>query len=152
MWKENQKEVLKLKISEPCEEFRDYYDAMQSKISRLSIMDELLAGKLIFNRSCYSNLYTLIHTPIGMLSKAKGQVLRVAAVLHVLSCDSEDDEGNIFVSRVSDTISNEALLAAQDFVQTCCQHAAYVAGRGKIEDEIDCLTPTGTLLFYLHAK
>ena len=38
---------------------------------------------------------------IGMLSKAKGQVLRVAAALHVLSGDCEDDEGKIVMSDVS---------------------------------------------------
>ena len=29
-------------------------------------------------------------------------------------------------------------------MQTCCQHAAYVAGRGEIDDEIEWLTTTGT--------
>ena len=64
---------------------------------------------------------------IGMLSKAKGQVLRVAAALHVLSGDCEDDEGKIVMSdTIADTISEDTLLAAKNFVITCCQHAAYV--------------------------
>ena len=78
-----------------------------------------------------------------MLSKAKGQVLRVAAALHVLSGDCE---GKIVMSdTIADTISEDTLLAAKNFVITCCQHAAYVAGRGKIEDEIDSLLSTGKI-------
>lgn len=74
-----------------------------------------------------------------MLSKAKGQVLRIAAALHVLTGDSESSQGDITIADVSATISKEAILAAQNFVQTCCQHAAYVAGRGEIDDEIGLL-------------
>lgn len=79
-----------------------------------------------------------------MLSKAKGQVLRVAATLHVLSGDYEDDEGHIVMSdNIANSISENTLLAAKNFVMTCCQHAAYVAGREKIEDEIDSLLSVG---------
>ena len=74
-----------------------------------------------------------------MLSKAKGQVLRVAAALHVLAGDGEDEDGNITVAEVPEVICREAIIAAQNFVQTCCQHAAFVAGRGKIEDKVDSL-------------
>ena len=76
----------------------------------------------------------------GMLSKAKGQVLRLAAVLHVLFCDQLDQQGPITVHTVLATISKEAIIAAQDFVNVCCQHAAYIAGRGQIDDEISQLT------------
>ena len=34
------------------------------------------------------------------------------------------------------TVSSKAVLAARNFVDTCCQHAAFVAGRGLIENEI----------------
>ena len=76
----------------------------------------------------------------GMLSKAKGQVLRVAAILHVLFCDQLDEQGPITVRTVPATISIEAIIAAQDFVNVCCQHGAYIAGRGKIDEEISQLT------------
>ena len=70
----------------------------------------------------------------GMLSKAKGQILRTAATLHALFEDSVDPEsGELTISTV---ISDEALLASINFVDTCCQHAAFIAGRGIIEDEI----------------
>ena len=82
---------------------------------------------------------------IGMLSKAKGQVLRVAAAIHVLSCDTVDAVGNITVSIVPSTISVNAIVAAQNFVDTCCQHAAYIAGHGTVEEEISHLTAAGTL-------
>ena len=64
-----------------------------------------------------------------MLSKSKGLILRVAGVLHVLfQVDSPGD--------ISNTISEQAIIAAQDFVDTCCQHAAFLAGRGHIQDAI----------------
>ena len=40
---------------------------------------------------------------------------------------------------ISNEISEEALKAAIDFVQICCQHAVYIAGHGKIEEELDLL-------------
>lgn len=78
-----------------------------------------------------------------MLSKAKGQVLRTAAALSVLFSDSIDDDGKIAMSSIPSEISTRALLAAENFVDTCCQHAAYIAGRGKLEDEINRLSSTG---------
>ena len=68
----------------------------------------------------------------GMLSKSKGLILRVAGVLHVLfQLDTPDD--------IPDTISELAIVAAQDFVDVCCQHAAFVAGRGDIQEAIQQL-------------
>lgn len=66
-----------------------------------------------------------------MLSKSKGQVLRVAAVLHVLFMNPP--------TSIPSTISTKAITAAQNFVDTCCQHAAFIAGRGLIDEEIDHL-------------
>lgn len=73
-----------------------------------------------------------------MLSKSKGLILRVAAVMHVIfhlktPCD------------IPSQICSEALEAAEDFVDMCCQHAAFMAGRGEIKDEIQQLQ-TGTYL------
>ena len=59
-----------------------------------------------------------------------GQTLRVAAAMHVLF-RLEDEEP--FPS----TISVQAINAAIDFVEVCCQQTAYIAGRGKICDEIN---------------
>ena len=78
-----------------------------------------------------------------MLSKAKWQVLRVAAVLHVLFSDGVGEDGKIIVLDVEKIIQTKAIIVAKNFVDICCQHAAYVAGRGDIEDEIESLSSAG---------
>ena len=47
------------------------------------------------------------------------QTLRTSAALHVLFSIDED-------APLSSTISNEAINAAIDFVEVCCQHTAYI--------------------------
>jgi pyruvate/2-oxoglutarate/acetoin dehydrogenase E1 component len=75
-----------------------------------------------------------------MLSKSKGQVLRLSAAFHILFCDTDIDlseEGmEIEVAEVSTQAADSAIVAAQNFVDTCCQHAAFIAGRSNIDDEI----------------
>lgn len=78
-----------------------------------------------------------------MLSKSKGQVLRVAAVLHVLFVDPST------LSTIPSLISVEAITAAQNFVDTCCQHAAFIAGRGLVNEEIQHLV-SGPLSYTLY--
>jgi hypothetical protein len=67
-----------------------------------------------------------------MLSKSKGQILRVAATFHVFF--HWESPHNI-----PNEISDTALKAAIDFVQTCTQHAAYLAGREGIQEAIDSI-------------
>ena len=65
-----------------------------------------------------------------MLSKSKGQILRVAATLHVL----------FHVNTplvIPDVISTEAIKAAIDLVDVCIQHSAFLAGRGDVHDRIE---------------
>ena len=60
-----------------------------------------------------------------MLSKAKGQILRVAACIHVLFSDFKGHEhDNIIptIHQISPEISEAAIVAAQNFVEICCQH------------------------------
>ena len=64
-----------------------------------------------------------------MLSKSKGQVLRVAATFHVLFHRNTP-------LNIPDVISAEAILAATNFVELCLQHAAFLAGRGDIQEAI----------------
>ena len=74
-----------------------------------------------------------------MLSKSKGQVLCVSAAFHVLFCDSDidlNDQEDVKVADVTTQIADTAIVAAQNFVETCCQHAAFIAGRSDINDEI----------------
>ena len=82
-----------------------------------------------------------LYVRLGMLSKSKGQVLRVAAVLHVLFVDPST------LPSIPSVISIEAINAAQNFVDTCCQHAAFIAGRGLVDDEIDHLV-SGAYVMY----
>lgn len=127
-----------------------------------------------------------------MLSKAKGQVLRVSVALHALFCDASeddfvvdirgsDDEENAEVDSHSDDgqsdeevgvtarhnkaagsndsyedkedviikdppkvsskvpliISKRAIVAAENFVDVCNQHTAFIAGRGQLASEIE---------------
>ena len=73
----------------------------------------------------------------GMLSKSKGQILRVAAVMHTLFQlkPLHDDEAITYI--IDNEISLEALEAAIDFIQTSVQHAAYIAGRSTMAKEVE---------------
>lgn len=71
--------------------------------------------------------------PTGMLSKSKGQILRVAATLHVLfNIETPLD--------IPSEITTAAIKAAINCVDVCIQHAAYLAGRGGIEETIEEIT------------
>ena len=75
-----------------------------------------------------NTLYFLI--PTGMLSKSKGQILRVAATMHVLFHINEP-------LNIPEIIGEDAVKASENFVQVCLQNAAYLAGRGDIKDAVD---------------
>lgn len=64
-----------------------------------------------------------------MLSKSKGQILRVAATFHVLF---HLDRPEV----IPQEISEGAITPAITFVGMCCQQTAFVAGRGDITEEI----------------
>ena len=77
----------------------------------------------------------------GMLSKSRGQMLRIATVLHLLFSIENPDQP------LGDEVSERALKAAVNFVQTACQQTAYIAGRGTIEEELQKFK-TGMLRIY----
>ena len=67
-----------------------------------------------------------------MLSKSKGQILRVAAVMQVLfHCENPHN--------IPNDITDEALKASINFVEVCIQHAAYLAGRPEIEEAVESI-------------
>ena len=66
---------------------------------------------------------------VGMLSKSKGQILRIAATLHVLF----NLKSPLAIPAV---ISDSAIKAAINLVDVCLQHAAFLAGRGEIDETI----------------
>ena len=79
-----------------------------------------------------------------MLSKSLGQILRISVAMHILFYD-EDDDGQL-----SETVTQTAIEAAIDFVDVCCQHTAYIAGRGNIDEELKILE-TGTYVWNIAA-
>ena len=68
----------------------------------------------------------------GMLSKSRGQVLRVAATLHALFYVETPQQ-------LPADISNEAIVAAVNFVEICNQHVAFLSGMGDIDSYITSL-------------
>lgn len=48
VWKATRDDIMTLKVPPNCKEFRQYYDEVQDKISKISVLDELLAGKWMF--------------------------------------------------------------------------------------------------------
>ena len=68
----------------------------------------------------------------GMLSKSRGQVLRVADTLHVLF---HLDTPQVIPADIADN----ALKAALDFVEVCNQHTSFLAGRGLISEAIEAV-------------
>ena len=68
----------------------------------------------------------------GMLSKSKGQILHIAATLHVLFNWEHPKD-------VPKENSVDALKAAINFVDMCIQHSAFLAGRGDIDEAISKL-------------
>ena len=68
-----------------------------------------------------------------MLSKSKGQILRVAATMHVMF-NWETPHSTLIV------ISDEAMKAAIDFVEICNHHVNYLTGKDNINDEIENLS------------
>ncbi len=61
-----------------------------------------------------------------------GQILRVSAAMHILFQIEEK-------ALPPNAISEEATKAAIKFVEVCCQHTAYIAGRGTIDNELELM-------------
>jgi len=75
----------------------------------------------------------------GMLSKSRGQVLRVAAVIHMMfSIDNANYE-------VEEVVTEKSVKAAINLVQTACQQTAFIAGRGELQEEVVHPTQTGKI-------
>ena len=66
----------------------------------------------------------------GFLSKAKGQLLRIATCLHVLFKISTPND-------IDETIDELALKAAIDFIEVCCDHAFMITGRRNILHRVE---------------
>jgi len=86
----------------------------------------------------------------GMLGKAKGQILRVAACLQMFFDDSatideemdEETQQSVVmqieqVTELPTLINADAIAAAINFVEVCCQHTLYITGRQLLADEVN---------------
>ena len=63
-----------------------------------------------------------------MLSKVKGQILRLAATMHILFHLEKEEE-------LSEGIIEDAVLAAINYMLACIQHTAYMTGRSTVVEE-----------------
>lgn len=88
-------------LSRNCEIFSKKYDEIQDELEELCGIDNLLTG---------------------ILSKSKGQILRLAAVFNALF--SLDDEHELHSA-----ISEAAVKAAINYIEVCSEHAAIIGGR-----------------------
>ena len=77
-----------------------------------------------------------------MLRKSEGQVLRVAAALHMLSyikVQNGDSALNQQSDEIASAISKSAVKAAVNFGSLSCRHTAYMSGHGNIKEEVEML-------------
>lgn len=74
----------------------------------------------------HRNLSKTTYFCLGMLSKSRGQVLRIATILHMLF--------SIEQGSLCPEVSDEAVGAAIDLVKTACQQTAFIAGKGLIPE------------------
>ena len=77
-------------------------------------------------------MQTLKNYTAGMLSKSKGQILRMSTALHVLFHLGT-------VEDIESEITEIAITAAIKFVTLSCQQALFMAGRGKISQELQII-------------
>ena len=76
-----------------------------------------------------------------MLSKSKGQLLRVTGCLH---CLFQVDDVNLTGEspdefQIQSVATDAAIRAAINFVNTCMDHTLYLCGRDKIGEEVDAV-------------
>ncbi|XP_065899115.1 uncharacterized protein [Dysidea avara] len=132
-WREQKERHEKLsdrvfQLSENYSGFAAYYDEIQLQLERIAGIDESLSG---------------------LLSKSRGQVLRMAAVLHVLftikgddvQCEDNDraadgttdqqlDDGDL------DVVHDKTVKVAINIVRKSIQHSLYMTGRCTLTEEI----------------
>ena len=97
-------------LPQHCSEFQFRFDSIQEQLEELCGMDDLLTG---------------------LLSKSKGQILRLAAVFNALySLDPSHS--------LSTELSSSSVKAAINFVQVCNEHTAIMGGQKNITTALSC--------------
>ena len=77
-----------------------------------------------------------------LISKSLGQILRVSGAMHTLF--------NLECEEVGSTITKDAIDAAIHFVEVCCQQAAYIAGTGELDKELELIVKGVSLYMDTH--
>uniref|UniRef100_A0A1X7U464 Uncharacterized protein n=1 Tax=Amphimedon queenslandica TaxID=400682 RepID=A0A1X7U464_AMPQE len=100
-------------------------------------------GKGLSESNDLATFLSLFNGKSGMLStglsKAKLQILLVAALLSKHFSQFEKSH-SLYIPLV---ITEQALVAAQNFVEVACQHAAFLAGQAMIDDGLKRLSTGG---------
>ena len=118
--------------------FKSYYNGVQDSLKG---MDELLEGTyfpclFIYFMLVFKNTTFLV----GILSKSRGQVLRLTVVMHMLfNIDS-------FEQPLPTQVGEAAIKAAVNLIQLACQQTAYIAGKGVLQEEMDKCTEASDLV------
>ena len=75
-----------------------------------------------------------------MLSKCKGQFLRVTGCLHALFAIDDDawqlPSADQPLQEITSVVSDAAVMAAINFVRTCMNHTMYLCGRNSVNEEV----------------
>ncbi len=96
------------KLPNESTKFKSKFDEIQGQLEELCGRDDLLTG---------------------VLSKSKGQILRLSAVFNALF--SLDPNYSL-----SDILSDKAIAAAVNFVELCNEHIAIMGGRANVTDPL----------------
>ena len=110
-----------LQLPSGCKSFKEMFDTLQSYLKKLCGHDDFVTG---------------------ILSKQKGQALRVAAVMNALF--SLDDK-----YKLKALIDEDAVKAAIDFVQVCGDHASLLSGRRRLAEVVAAMD-TSKVLNQMH--
>ena len=105
LWKEGHSDdehsVRIWKLSQSCEKFGNKYDMIQEQLEDMCGTDDLLTG---------------------VLSKSKGQILRLAAIFNALFGIDAGYE-------TKEYLSDKSIEAAINFVDVCIEHATIIGGK-----------------------
>lgn len=102
--------IRSFKLARDCQQFKVKFEDIQAQLQDLCGMDDLLTG---------------------VLSKSKGQILRLAAVFNALF--SHDPKHPL-----NDTLSVDSVKAAINFIETCNEHTTIIGGRKTITEPLSC--------------
>ena len=67
----------------------------------------------------------------GVLNKSRGQVFRLTVVMHMLLHIDDPDQ------QLPVVIDECAIKASVNFVQLACQQTLFIAGKGKLDEEME---------------